>query len=161
MIGVINPAEGQSVDTQKSAAINADYQLVPGQSWPAEDSSSNSQSTSSSVPSTKAKDEKKLAGGAIAGIIIGMLLLAVLVTAGLVFVLRRARQRKTPKNSEDDSTSLTGDGVEEQIVPVALDIEPTSPPVLYSDLANDLSPPLRRKKPLLQTFYRYPSQKNR
>jgi cobalamin biosynthesis Mg chelatase CobN len=91
MVGVINPADGQCIDTQKSAAINADYQLVLGQSWPAKGSSSKSQSTSSSVPSTKSKDEKKLSGGAIVGIIIGMLLLAVLVTAGLVFVLRRAR----------------------------------------------------------------------
>jgi hypothetical protein len=67
MVGMINPADGQSIDTQKSAAINADYQLVPGQSWPAEGSSSKSQSTSSSVPSTKSKDEKKLSGGAICG----------------------------------------------------------------------------------------------
>ena len=160
MIGVINPAEGQSVDKQRSAAINADYQLVPGQSWPEEGSSSESQSTSSSVPSAKSKDEKKLSGGAIAGIIIGMLLLAVLVTAGLVFALRRARHKKTSKDTEGDSISLTGDGVEEQMVPVALDIEPPSPPV-HTGLVNDSSSSLRSKRTLLQTFYRYPSQKSR
>ena len=158
MVGVINPADGQSIDTQQDAAANAEYQLVPGQSPPAAGSSSESHSASSSVPSAKSKDEKRLSGGAIAGIIIGMLLLAVLVAAGLVFALRRARQRKTARSSEDDSTSLTRHGVEEQIVPVTLDIEPPAPPAppVHSGLANDPSTPLRRGRSLFQTFYRYP-----
>jgi hypothetical protein len=55
MVGVINPADGQSIDTQKSAAINADYQLVPGQSWPAEGSSPGLQPNSTSSPFKNSK----------------------------------------------------------------------------------------------------------
>lgn len=152
MVGVINPAEGQSIDTQKSAAINADYQLVPGQSWPAEGSSPSSQPNLSSSPSKNSKSQK-VSGGAIAGIVIGILLATVL-TAAVVYFVRRARQRNTPKNPED-SISLTERDAEEQRVPVSMEFEPATPRV-QNDLVSPISPPPQRKKSILQSFYRYP-----
>lgn len=152
MVGVINPAEGQSIETQKSAAINADYQLLPGQTWPAEGSSPGSQPSSTSSPSKTSKSQK-VSSGAIAGIVIGILL-ATFLTAALVFVVRRARQKNTSKNP-DDSMSLADRDEEEQMVPVAMEFEPATPRV-QSGLVGPLSPPPQRKKSLLQTFYRYP-----
>ncbi|KAE9969420.1 hypothetical protein EG328_006868 [Venturia inaequalis] len=151
MVGVINPAEGQSIDTQKSAAINADYQLVPGQSWPAEGSSPSSQPNSTSPPSKNSKSQK-VSGGAIAGIVIGILLATVL-TAALVFFVRRTRQRNAPKNPED-SLSLTERDAEEQTVPVSMEFEPATPRT-QNDLVSPISPPPQRKKSILH-FYKYP-----
>ncbi|KAB2099608.1 hypothetical protein AG0111_0g12077 [Alternaria gaisen] len=153
MVGVINPAKGQSIDTQKSAAINADYQLLPGQSWPAEGSSPGSQPSSTSSPSKNSKSQK-VPGGAIAGIVIGILLATVLIAA-LVFVVRRARQRNAPKNPEEDSMSLAEGDAEEQTVPVAMEFEPATPRV-QSELVSPLSPTPQRNKSLLRTFYKYP-----
>ncbi len=153
MVGVINPAEGQSIGTQKSAAINADYQLLPGQSWPAEGSSPGSQPSSTSSTSKNSKS-RKISGGAIAGIVIGILLATVL-TAALVFVVRRARQRNAPKNPEEDSMSLAECDDEEQTVPVAMAFEPATPSV-QSGLVSPLSPTPQRKQSLLRTFYKYP-----
>jgi hypothetical protein len=154
MVGVINPATGQSIDTQKSAAINADYQLVPGQPFPAEGSSPNSQPISTpATPPKNSKSRKKVSGGAIAGIVVGIILVA-LITAALVFVVRRARQRKAPKNLKDDAMSLTEGGDVEETVPVAMEFEPATPRV--QSLVSPLSPPPQRKMSLLQTFYKYP-----
>ncbi|KAH8726685.1 hypothetical protein GQ44DRAFT_771062 [Phaeosphaeriaceae sp. PMI808] len=147
MIGVINPAEGQSIDTQKSAAINADYQLLPGQSWPAEGSSPGLQPNLTFPPSKNSKSQK-VSGGAIAGIVIGILL-AIVLTAALIFVARRARQRNGPKNTEEDSMSIG-----EQTVPVAMDFEPASP-IVRNELVSPVSPTPQRKKSL-RTFYKYP-----
>jgi len=152
MVGVINPAKGQSIDTQKSAAINADYQLAPGQPWPAEGSRPSSQPNSTSSPSKNSKSQK-VSGGAIAGIVIGILLATVL-TAALVFFMRRDRQRNAPKNPED-AISLTERDAKEQTVPVSMEFEPATPRV-QNDLVSPISPPPQRKKSILQSFYRYP-----
>jgi hypothetical protein len=146
MVGVVNPAEGQSIDTQKSAAINADYQLVPGQPWPAEGSSPSSQPNSTSSPSKNSKSQK-VSGGAIAGIVIGVLLATVL-TAALVFFLRRARQRNAPKQPED-AISLTD--AEEQTVPVSMEFEPATPRV-QNNLVSPISPQPQRKESILRSF---------
>jgi hypothetical protein len=72
----------------------------------------------------------------------------------------RFKASQTEETPVDDSTSLTGDGVEEQIVPVALEIELTSPPVL-SNLANGPSPPFRRRNLRFRPSTDTHSQKNR
>jgi hypothetical protein len=153
MIGVINPAKGQFIDTQKSAAINANYQLVPGQPWPAEGSSPGSQPSSTSSPSKNSKSQK-VSGGAIAGIVIGILL-AALLTAALVFFVRRTRQRNALKNPDAGSMSLTKRDAEEQTVSVAMEFEPATPRA-QSHLVSPLSPNPPRNKSPLRRFYEYP-----
>ncbi|KIV98312.1 uncharacterized protein PV09_09842, partial [Verruconis gallopava] len=154
MVGVINPAEGQSIDTQKSAAISAEYQLLPGQSWPAEGTSPGSQPSSTSSVS-KNLESQKVSGSAIAGIVIGILL-AIVLTVAMVFVIRRAKQGNAQKDPED-SMSLTERDDEEQTVPVAMEFEPATPRI-QSDLVRPLSstPSLQQNKSVQRIFYKYP-----
>lgn len=152
MVGVINPAKGQSIDTQKSAAINAGYQLAPDQPWPAEGSSPKLQPSSISPPSKK-PNSQQVSGGTIAGIVIGVLL-AIALAAALVFFLWRARQKNTQKDPGEDSMSVTGTDVEEQTVPLSMRYEPG---LLNSPRTVESSTLPQRKKSILRTFYRYPS----
>ena len=93
MVGVINPANGTSIDIQRQAARNAPFQLLPGEPWPAEGNKSGSETTFSSSPSSpssknNASNTHHVSGGAIAGIVIGVVLL---LTAGLAsFILKRS-----------------------------------------------------------------------
>lgn len=81
MVGVINPQNGSSYSLQQTTAMDAVYQLAPGQAWPAEGSqpasSSNGHSTS-------------LSGGAIAGIVVGSIAFVAIVAA-LAFFIARSR----------------------------------------------------------------------
>ena len=80
MIGVINQNSTQTLNGQLAIAQNATLQLSPGEPYPSEGTpTSSGTSTSYSYSSTS------LSGGAIAGIVIGVLV--ILALAGLIFYL--------------------------------------------------------------------------
>lgn len=88
MVGVINPNRSVSLDTQFAAAQNADYQLNPGDPFPAEGQTPTA--TATPIPATATSTvisnannghSSGLSGGAIAGIVIGVL--AGVIIAGL------------------------------------------------------------------------------
>jgi hypothetical protein len=82
MVGVINPANGTSIDAQSEAARSAPYQLSPGQGWPAEGQVSGSTQTG-----------RPLSDGAIAGMVVA----AVVALLGMAFLsVAVGRRRRKP-----------------------------------------------------------------
>jgi hypothetical protein len=153
MVGAINPASGQSIDTQIYAAITAKFQLSPGQTWPAEGSQ-----PSTAAPPTSAKPNstkgQRISGGAIAGIVIAILLVITL-TAALVFFVRRSKQQTTPNGSEEVSTPLSRTKYDnEEVISIGMRYDPTSDSVQDGPVS-PLEPPTR-KKSVFRQFYRYP-----
>lgn len=67
MVGVINPANETSYSVQHQAAINALYQLLPRQAWPAEGSQTKSKTTT-----------RKFPPAAIAGIVGSIIILIII-----------------------------------------------------------------------------------
>ncbi|QDS76792.1 hypothetical protein FKW77_002284 [Venturia effusa] len=90
MVGVINPLENQSIDKQIAAAKKAAYQLAPGEALPVEGASptSTSSPTASAAPSSH-----RLSGGAIAGIVIGGLVVLA-IAACLFYFMGRSKTYK-------------------------------------------------------------------
>jgi len=103
MVGVINPARGDSIDTQRQAAINAPFQLSPGQPWPAE--GAGSMTTSSANPSVIRSSH--ISGGAIAGIALGVTIAVILIVAIFFFLWRS----KILKNETDENEMNYSDTV--------------------------------------------------
>lgn len=109
MVGVVNPNQNTSLETQRSLALQAAYVLNPGDPFPAEASSSiaslgngyatatpSSSSPTSSTTATAAPAEggsKKLGTGAIVGIAIGGALV-LLLAGGLFYFFGRSRSLK-------------------------------------------------------------------
>jgi hypothetical protein len=123
-VGAVNPASGQSIDTQISAAKNAEFQLSPGQTYPAEGSQPSPASSSASTKSNSTKSQR-ISGGAIAGIVIGIILIvAALATATallLPFFMRRFKRQTTEVTPELDSRPIGKiKDVEEQYVPIIM-----------------------------------------
>lgn len=92
MVGVINPNATTSLDKQFQAAVDAPYELAPGQAFPAEGGGSMS-NTPSSAQSSAASNSNNgsgthLSGGAIAGIVIGGVVVLLLAAALFYFVGR-------------------------------------------------------------------------
>jgi hypothetical protein len=93
MIGVVNPNASQTFDLQMQYALNATYQLKPGEQLPSESLSpthtpsatSSPTSTGSAAANTGGDGGHGLSAGAIAGIAIGGA--AVLVLAGTLLFL--------------------------------------------------------------------------
>ena len=115
MVGVINPRNGGEIYMQKDAAANSTLVLSPGENIPpgatiastlaststAETSRStaatSSASTTISAPSPASSGRPTdLSGGAIAGVVIGSIALAILALAVFVPVRRRIRSGKSP-----------------------------------------------------------------
>ncbi|KAI9657149.1 MAG: hypothetical protein M1821_003315 [Bathelium mastoideum] len=108
MVGVINPNSSQVLATQKALAKSSDYMLEPGQPFPQEAASSISsiaatatatvtaaftEGTQGSEPMTMTNSHSGLSGGAIAGIVVGVLAV-LLLAAALFFYLGRAKSLK-------------------------------------------------------------------
>ncbi|CBF76721.1 hypothetical protein AN4815.2 [Aspergillus nidulans FGSC A4] len=92
MVGVINPNITQTWESQRKAALEAPYMLLPGQSMPAEGSNPNTETTathlspSPSAGTSSTSSPNALSGGAIAGIVVGSVaFLAILCS--LLFLL--------------------------------------------------------------------------
>ncbi len=90
MVGVINPANGTFIDRQQQAARkNVSFQLLPGQTWPAE----GAVPTSSESPTTSAgnaqSSDHRIYAGAIAGIVVGAV--ALIGLAALIYFMARSR----------------------------------------------------------------------
>ncbi|KKY16597.1 putative extracellular serine-rich protein [Diplodia seriata] len=94
MVGVINPQNGSSFSHQHTEAMDAVYQLAPGQSWPAEGGGSSSSSSSSSG------GHSSLSGGAIAGIVVGSVAFVVMAAALFFFVGRSRAYGKFFKHAQ-------------------------------------------------------------
>ncbi|KAL4912375.1 hypothetical protein BDW62DRAFT_20937 [Aspergillus aurantiobrunneus] len=101
MVGVINPNETSTWNSQNRAALNAPYMLFPGQSMPAEGETSGSgttathsspSSTSSSTANppgqSSSSSSQTLSAGAIAGIVIGSVAFVIILCV-LLFLLGR------------------------------------------------------------------------
>lgn len=118
MVGVINPTENQSIDKQVAAAKKAAYQLAPGESLPAEGSRPSSSATPSSSPSPSPSTVAKhssLSGGAIAGIVIGGIVLLA-IAAALFYFMGRSKTYKdmfkaSRGGSDQPGLSESGDRV--------------------------------------------------
>jgi hypothetical protein len=120
MVGVINPANGTSIDKQKRAAMNASFQLLPGEAWPAESVSGteipaisssqipssspspaiSSQIASSIIPSSSpllasSTSHDHLSRDAIIAVTIGTLTAILLVAAGLLSFIRLSKTKKS------------------------------------------------------------------
>jgi len=100
MVGVINPAANTTVEEQRKAAVNARFQLSPGEPWPAEGSALASE-TGSSAPIATASPSLQLppppnaapqtpSAGLIAGVVIGIAAAAVLM-ATLCYFFGRSK----------------------------------------------------------------------
>ncbi|KAL4906822.1 hypothetical protein BDW74DRAFT_127691 [Aspergillus multicolor] len=104
MVGVINPNDTRTWESQRDAALDSPYMLLPGQPMPAEGSHPNSGSgTTASTPSStnnhaplfssptaSSSSSKGLSNGAIAGIAVGAIAV-VGVLCALLFILGRNR----------------------------------------------------------------------
>jgi hypothetical protein len=157
---VINPASGQSIDIQKSAAINAGFQLSPGQPWPGEGSIPGSQTspTSSLTSQSISTKSRRLSGGAVTGIVIGILL-SIVLPAVLIYVWWFKGRKAAPKNPTDVSAPLKD---EEETIPIAYD---RSTPSVQSDsgrvspIASPPPLPLRLRPIRPGGYYDYPREK--
>jgi len=154
MVGVINPATGQSISIQKSAAINAHYQLAPGQPWPAEGSLPSSQSTSAATST----ESNSTTGGHISSVAIAgiVLLLVIALIAGLFFAFRRYRRRNPLTGPEEASAppSETKDD-DENTIPIGIRYEQPSSPSVQNDPVSPVTPPVPRRS-IRRIFYKYP-----
>jgi len=124
MVGVINPNELVSLQKQKDAAISAPYELAPGQPWPAEGASVGaetatvsgySQPTSTSANGQNQGSHHSLSGGAIAGIVIGGVVVLALAAALFYFVGSNKTYKDVLKANRSDGQgpgmSQAGDNV--------------------------------------------------
>ncbi|KAA8648092.1 hypothetical protein EYZ11_006162 [Aspergillus tanneri] len=113
MVGVINPNASMTWEAQYKKAKEYPYMLEPGQSPPAEgDTPGSPSSTSTSSPNSTGSSgggggsSSQLSGGAIAGIVVGVVAFVALLGA-LFFVLGRNRIYKKWMSSEDGRTERT------------------------------------------------------
>jgi hypothetical protein len=101
MIGVINPSANETFDMQMQYAMNATYQLSPGDPFPSETANPSSTHSAASTPGSNPDSGTHLSTGAIVGIAIGGA--AVLVLAGVVIYLcgrRGAMQAQWRKSGQ-------------------------------------------------------------
>jgi hypothetical protein len=136
MVGVINPTKDTSLEKQRQAAISAPFQLLPGQPWPAEGNTLGSGSESASMPSSllpsgnsTVKHSHRISGGAIAGIVIGVM--AALIIAGLLYFIARSKPRPTTKGPTAPQMPFSGGNVEVWS-PVTLDGTPQGESLILS-----------------------------
>jgi hypothetical protein len=130
MIGVINPAYGSSIEIQKQAAINAPFQLLPGDVWPAEGSATSSAAVPS--PSASAVDESKagISNGAIAGIVVA----ATFPIAAAVIILYRLAMSRAKKR-----LAVTAPREDFKAVP-PMELQAQNPAPVPSELMSPISP---------------------
>jgi hypothetical protein len=111
MVGVINPANGTSIDEQRQAAISAPYQLLPGEAWPAEGGAIGSEvDVASPSPSTRAVESlnQPLSRGAIAGIFTGAIILVVIGAALFYFIGRSKASKDVMEHTSVEASSNEG-----------------------------------------------------
>jgi plastocyanin len=105
MVGVINPNASVSLQTQKQAAKDAKYMLQPGDSFPTEGGVITGSPSNTTVTTTTAMPKPStnaLPAGAIAGIVVGAIVLLILA-ASLTYFIGRT---KTVKKEEKTRASL-------------------------------------------------------
>jgi hypothetical protein len=114
MVGVINPNELTLLSKQFDAAVNADFQLAPGETWPLEGVTAGAESGNatgngtSTATSASASHHSSLSGGAIAGIVIGGLAVLALAAALFYFMGRSKTYKDMFKSSHQGSQGGPG-----------------------------------------------------
>lgn len=110
---MINPWRNMSIAVQKHAAVNARYQLLPGDSWPAEGAATSATRTLQSLPSSaslvstasvlKETKSTELSAGAISGIVLGVVgfLVAISALIGGCLMLTQMKQKRPPETSSE------------------------------------------------------------
>jgi plastocyanin len=134
MVGVINPNASVSLQTQKQAANDAKYMLQPGDSFPIEggDITGSPSSITTTATAVPKPSTNSLSAGAIAGIVVGAIVLLILA-ASLTYFIGRT---KTVKKQEKALASLPamqqqyGAGAAGHLSPVS---PPTAPLDPYSN----------------------------
>ena len=102
------------MDKQYEAALDASYQLSPGDTWPAEGSPSpTSSSSAGSSGSGSSSSSHPLSGGAIAGIVVGIIVFFALGGALIFYVARSQTYQKVVRSSvlmsdKGDGSTVTG-----------------------------------------------------
>ena len=130
MVGVINPAFGSTIEIQKQAAFNADFQLLPGDAWPAEGSATSSAPTLPSSTSIVGESKAGITSGAIAGIVVG----ATLPLAAAVIILYQLAKSRAKKR-----LAVTTSRKDCKIVP-PMEMPAQSPVPVPSELMSPISP---------------------
>jgi hypothetical protein len=155
MVGAINPDSGDSINKQRAAAINADFQLSPGQPWPAEGSIPGSQSVSTlNLSSPNSTNSSRLSRGAVVGIVFGILI-SVALAAAFIYLVWWFKRHRSMENSDEVPILLrteSNDGEQmvpimhrQQIPPPSIRSPPISPIVIHSPERN-----------MRQVFYKRP-----
>ena len=111
MVGVINPNELTPLSKQYDAAVQADFQLAPGEAWPLE-GTVGAETGNSTTSSTSSSHHSSLSGGAIAGIVIGGLAVLALAAA-LFYFMGRSKTYKDMFKSSRHGGSEGGAGMSE------------------------------------------------
>jgi hypothetical protein len=89
MVGVVNPAKGTFVETQRGAAKNASFELLPGQPWP------------SNVPKPLPVKRKYVPAGVVAAaVVLSILFVALLLFATYCFLSKKRRRQKRRQTSQ-------------------------------------------------------------
>lgn len=103
MVGAINPNSTQTLASQVHAAAVADFQVAPGETIPAEASSTlSSAPTSTGAPAESGGDDgnHSLSTGAIAGIVVGGVAFLAICAALFFFVGRSKTLKETIKRQD-------------------------------------------------------------
>ncbi|KAF2099142.1 hypothetical protein NA57DRAFT_76374 [Rhizodiscina lignyota] len=117
MVGVINPNASTSIDKQMSAAVEAQYQLSPGDNFPSESaptapssggSSNSNPSSGSSNNNGGSHKSSGLSGGAIAGIVIGCIAGVAILGAAIFFYARSRTYGKIFSASQKGGSEAPG-----------------------------------------------------
>ncbi|KAK9773923.1 hypothetical protein AB5N19_05671 [Seiridium cardinale] len=101
MVGVINPNENFTLDAQKEALKDVQFQLSPGEPFPPEASltASTTSATSTATGSSSGSGGTSLSGGAIAGIAIGGAAVLIIAVALIWFCGRKGGIEKGYRKS--------------------------------------------------------------
>jgi hypothetical protein len=132
MVGVINPANGTSLDKQREAAKDAPFQLLPGEPWPAENNTPGTGTTISpplSFPSIVSHDHrpsKSVLVGAIGGPI---LLLSVVGIISFSFRYLKLYMNNFKDEEHGDTLGEGTDGCSQPVKTNAPDTHGVSPAI--------------------------------
>ncbi|KAI5787894.1 hypothetical protein FPQ18DRAFT_414108 [Pyronema domesticum] len=129
MVGVIN-SDAKNLSDYKAGALKANFQLSPGDPWPAEGSGttpnpidSNGKVVTIIQPSTPADNSVKLSVGGIAGIVVGTVAIVAILGA-LFFFLGRSKTKQEPVPAIPATPSTPG--------PQTMDMPPPMYPMSQS-----------------------------
>jgi len=132
MVFAVNPTPEQPWETFKKEAVEADYEMSPGQTPPAENGVNNGNSGDDPSDSSSSSGSKGISTGAIVGIVIGAI--AAIAIIGLLFFLIGRSRRKSAAEKEATAAPLAQPPVDAGPAPVHYGDHP--PPGYYGQVAH-------------------------